>query len=578
MLGAYLLACDAHFFQKYARPLILKYPSCLDLDGYVTKLPQELMTDMDFEVAFHRFREDRAAQYEMHPKFGRYVWDIHDQWYQKWNVVLSLEQMWYWSGIDPLNEDPYSLETILPCLNHVAERNRIHPHHQELLKKICGYLLNWQKSNKVLSNAGTVRLNTIPFFPPSWFSEKEELKTHMESDDRLASSYFARFVPPYRQSHEKVPERWDVVFLKGLTYDPNNEKFDIDPSLIASTIPLYGLTVHMDQRTGYSYVMMVMRKATFGNLETNLQQVMPVDYQKPLRLALSITKAIKDLHWEYIHGNVHPRNILFNFDDSIGELVDATFMQRKPSFSASTSSMLPTAAGTPTADILSPTPPTSPQEIPLPTPFPPIPNPYHVQHVNRKGGLSGRWPYVAPEVAKGLTGPTTEADVYALGVILWQLISRLTFPANAPVDPWVFRIEPLPGILPEWEQLYTDCLQEDPALRPTAYAVYRRLEKMPITYVAESGSPKVLPIHQDTIQYIQKRQSETQEFIRVHKNTFSQPEHRLTRLQNNVILSASITRSINHGLASYPSPVHLFRDSRTLAASCSVTTQPAPGL
>ncbi|ORX55009.1 kinase-like protein [Hesseltinella vesiculosa] len=566
--------------------------------------------ERDFSLAFERFRQDRSAQYEMHPKFGRYVWDIHDQWYQKWNVILSLEHAWNWTlhRLDTmlLEEDPYTVDSLIPYLDLLARKHHIHPHHQDLLKRICGYLLSWQKSNKMLSNAGTMRLNTIPFFPPSWFSEKEELKTHMEVGDRLASSYFARFVPPYRQKDAKIPERWDVVFLKGLTYDPTNEKFDVDPSLIASTIPLYGLTVHMDQRTGYSYVMMVMRKATLGNLENSLQQMIPVDYQKPQRLALSITKAIKDLHWEYIHGNVHPRNILFNFDDSIGELVDATFMQRKPP----SSSVIPSPSTithhhrhshhlhhpypTTTTATPAPTPPTSPQDDPasssahspfcLPTsshslqpshlasPYPTSVMPYHA-HVNRKGGMSGRWPYVSPEVAQGITGPTTEADVYALGVILWQLISRLTFPANAPVDPWVFRIEPIPGILPEWEKLYKDCLQADPARRPSAYTVYRRLEKMPITYVTDTGATRLLPIHQHTIQYIQQRQKEIEDFLRIHENTFSQPEHRLTQLQNDVILTASITRSINHGLASYPSPVFLFRDDRS-----SQATSPPPPL
>ncbi|KAI8343705.1 kinase-like domain-containing protein [Chlamydoabsidia padenii] len=508
MLKEYLLPCDARFYSQYAKPLVSANSPLFDLD--VFDLLYDGDTTMDFNQAYSQFKNDTLAQYEMHPNFGRYVWDIGDQWYQKWNVIFSMENMWQWSGQIPTqSQDPYSVEMLQPWLNHIMERHNIHPHHRQLLENICGYLFSWQKSNKPLSNAGTIRLNTIPFYPPSWFTDKK-LQSNVEEGDHLASSYVANFEPPYR-INDRVPERWDLVFLKGLTFDPNNEKLDIDPSLIASIIPLYGLTVHYDEGTGYSYLMMVMRKAAFGNLETILQTVIPTDYQKPRRQALSITKAVKDLHWEYIHGNVHPRNILFNYDDTLGELVDATFMQRK----------------------------------------------------QPKGGMSGRWPYVAPEIAQGLSGPTTEADIYSLGVILWQLISRITFPANAPVDPWVFRIEPIPGILPEWERLYADCLASDPAKRPSAYMVYRRLEKMNITMPQPSTS-NILPIDQETLDYIHQRRKEIDEFMEEHQDQFSSPNQRLTRLREDVILTASVTRSVNHGLESYPTPVQGFSSHDTL--------------
>lgn len=406
----------------------------------------------------------------------------------------------------------------------------------------------------------------------------------------------------------------------------------MDPSFIARIIPLYGLTVHFDENTGYSYLMMVMRKASFGNLEANIQNSIPTDYQKPRRQALSIAKAVKDLHWEYIHGNVHPRNILFNFDDTLGELVDATFMQRKksvpsisspsslqpPSSSSNTDGKLTantmtTAAASAVTTTGSPTPPLSPDDPPLScmdqdsrhsymqqlgAPSTKLQNPHHHQAMySKKGDMSGRWPYVAPEVAQGLTGPTTEADIYSVGVILWQLISRVTFPANAPVDPWVFRIEPIPGVLPEWEQLYADCLAADPAKRPSAYMVYRRLEKMDIMTTApdkqlaspspspstsvplslstpvssvpsptpsvSTSSPSVgtssaLPLSQATLDYIHQRRKEVDEFMDQHQGQFTSPHQRLTKVREDVILTASVTRSINPGLESYPSPVQGF--------------------
>lgn len=359
--------------------------------------------------------------------------------------------------------------------------------------------------------------------------------------------------------------------------------------------------------------MMVMRKASFGNLETNLQTVIPTDYQKPRRQALSITKAVKDLHWEYIHGNVHPRNILFNYDDTLGELVDATFMQRKQS----APSTIPPPPPPPSQQqpllqpqshpitTASPTPPISPNEPSIPyidqehhqsyirqlsTQPRKIRHPHYHSMKHKKGGMSGRWPYVAPEIAQGLSGPTTEADIYSLGVILWQLISRITFPPDAPIDPWVFRIEPIPGILPEWEQLYADCLVSDPAKRPSAYMVYRRLEKMNITMpqpqpsssssslsslsVSASASSStlvsislsspatpqrsILPIDQETLDYIHQRRKEIDAFMEEHQDQFSSPHQRLTRLREDVILTASVTRSVNHGLESYPTPVQGF--------------------
>ncbi|KAI9302947.1 kinase-like domain-containing protein [Cunninghamella echinulata] len=555
-----------------------------------------------------------------------------------------MENMWSWTlkPTEMVPEKKNTLAGLQPWLDSITQRHHIHPDHRLLLENICTYLFKWQKSNKILTDAGTFRLNAIPFFPPSWFTDKQ-LQSHIEEGDLLAPSYFAKFIPPYRLQGD-VPERWDVLFLK----------------------------VNYDESTGYSYLMMVMRKAAYGNLESNLQNVIPTDYQKPRRLALSITKAVKDLHWEYIHGNVHPRNILFNFDDTIGELVDATFMQPKHSVKGPIKSITDSSTSSSSIIATPSTPPISPNDTstsPLskhfhfqsyinnnnnnnnnnssssssncssnknnmnitqssssssfnhpPPPPPSLPhsnysNIYTQRKKKKRKGTSGRWPYVAPEVAQGLTGPTTEADIYALGVIIWQLISRVTFPPNAPIDPWVFRIEPIPGVLKEWENLYMDCLAPDPQHRPSAYMVYRRLEKMNIhaptftptttpattttttsaaaattttttttsssslasTILTPSSSSSYssfstlsastsssynppplspLPIKQETLDYIHQRRIEIDEFMKEHKNQFSSPQQRLTKIKDNVILSASVTRSVNHDLEKYPSLVH----------------------
>jgi hypothetical protein len=50
----------------------------------------------------------------------------------------------------------------------------------------------------------------------------KERQNHVEEGDPLAASYCASFMPPYRVNGH-TPERWDKVFLKGLTFDPTNE-------------------------------------------------------------------------------------------------------------------------------------------------------------------------------------------------------------------------------------------------------------------------------------------------------------------------------------------------------------------
>lgn len=80
MLLRYLLPSDARFYRLYAVPLIAACPERFDLDGFKACLahsnddPPELSFN-DFEEAFGHFEQDKDSQYEMHPKYGRYVSD-----------------------------------------------------------------------------------------------------------------------------------------------------------------------------------------------------------------------------------------------------------------------------------------------------------------------------------------------------------------------------------------------------------------------------------------------------------------------------------------------------------------------
>ncbi|KAI8140678.1 kinase-like domain-containing protein [Fennellomyces sp. T-0311] len=504
MLLRYLIPSDAKFYTQYAVPLIGSCPERFDLDGFRARLTKDIRHGGrhwdDFETAFKDFQRDTDAQYEMHPRFGRYVWDVADQWYQKWNVIFSLDHMWNWTPSNLLEDDetsdeedaagqrPFQPATMEPWLDHISQRHNIHPNHRQMLERIYGQLVRANQTNRPLALVGAGSLNTLPFFPPSWFVDKQPQK--QAPDEGLASSFVARFVPPYRLTH--VPERWDRVFLKGLTVMDLSRQFTVDPNFFISTLPIYGVTLHHDDTTGYSYLVLVMKKAAYGSLEQSLEREIPTNYDKPRALALSVTKRIKDLHWEFVHGNVHPRNILLNFADHMGELTDITFMQR---------------------------------------------NSNSEPHCHR----GGRWPYLAPELAT--QGLSSAADIYALGIVLWQLVSRVTFPDNALVDPQVYRIEPIPGIMKEWEDLYVDCLQSDPSKRPNAYTVYRRLEKI----------PEGVDLDPSVTAYIHARRNETSTFLENHRlsgNTTAEVGDR--------VWTASVTRWVNQSLDKYPSLIQNF--------------------
>ncbi|KAI8973337.1 kinase-like domain-containing protein [Mycotypha africana] len=511
-LSNYLLPCDIKFYQNYALPIINKDKELFDLDEFESILQgDESISKWTISEAYNTFEYDTDAQYELHPRFGRYVWDLADQWYQKWNVVFSVEHMWNWRriehGITPslesLSSEPLNIfdaSNIQPWLTRIIERYNVHPDHQNVLQDLCRYIGEWHQNNRSLTLKGSFKLNTMPLFPPTWFLNKTKKNNSTEG---LTPSFMATFAPPYQLDPKtQIPERWNQVFLKGLTVDPN-QKFNLDPILIASAaVPILGLTVHFDVESGYSKLMLVMTKAKFGDLEDQISTEIPTDYMKPCQLALSITKDIKDLHWNYIHGNIHPRNVLLYYADYVGELVDITFMRKN----------------------------TDPQ----------------TQTSGTK--LGGRWPYVAPEVVS--TGFSAAADIYALGIIIWQLISRVTFPGDTLIDPHVFRIEPIPCVLKDWEDLYIDCLHTNPAKRPSAYLLYRRLTNL---YNKLRSNPT--PIANETASYIRQRRHEIDQFLTACKSSPT-PTKLMMMLQHQPSTSTISSTSTTTGVDAYTGEDH----------------------
>jgi serine/threonine protein kinase len=98
--------------------------------------------------------------------------------------------------------------------------------------------------------------------------------------------------------------------------------------------------------------------------------------------------------------------------------------------------------------------------------------PYAIQEV-QPSRVYGRLPYLPPESEQAGSKRNPKWDVYAFGIIMWQLVSRVTFPSDQYMDHDVYRIDRIPGV-PEWyEQLYISCLNKDPEARPDM-AVLRR--------------------------------------------------------------------------------------------------------
>ncbi|ORE07745.1 kinase-like protein [Rhizopus microsporus var. microsporus] len=520
-ISEYILECDLNFYRTYALPIIKNNPEMFDLDGFQSILHENenISLHRTIQEAFHEFELDKQSQYELNPRYGRYVWDMADQWYQKWSVVFSIEHMCNW--VTSPSSKPTKVFDVTAWLTHTAKKYYIHPDHLKLLQHLSHYIADWHQSNRPLALRGVFKLNTVPFFPPTWFINK----SRQSKSEGLAPSYLATFVPPYRLPDHQVPERWNQVFLKGITVQPD-QKFNLDPILIHSTLHILGITTDYDEESQTSKLMFVMPKAKFGNLESHIDREIPKDYLKPCQLALSITKDVKDLHWNFIHGNIHPRNILLNYADYVGELVDITFMKRN----------------------------------------------------NDKSNMAwaGRWPYVAPEVVS--TGLSTSADIYALGIILWQLISRVTFPDDALVDPHIYRIEPIPDVLKEWQDIYIDCLHIDPSKRPNAYTLHRRL-----TTLCTKLKQSPVPLSDITTDYIKARRAEIDQFLSSyrklspqelyvsspmptstsstdsHTSTSSSNESRSTLYQvGDQVLTASVTRPSHQRLRSYPSLIQSF--------------------
>ncbi|KAI8391148.1 kinase-like domain-containing protein [Radiomyces spectabilis] len=312
----------------------------------------------------------------------------------------------------------------------------------------------------------------MQWFPWSWFSNMQFIG---------AGGFSAVYAVMMTPSYDPQPLRMALKIV--------DDKLLNEISVQSKAfLPLLfqGLTVC--ESTGD--LMMVMKLSNDGNLEDHMQQLPlgDLDLKTIVGTILRLAANLADLHKAGMcHRNVHPRNIICTDSDYF--LVDYRFST--PSLESSSVTTLTKA-------------------------------------------VYGRLPYVAPEVRQGVY--TEKSDIYSLGVIIWQLVSKVIFPSpdvllDGSHDPnsLVYIIEPVPG-LPEWYQkLYIACLEPRPENRPDALEICQALQ--PIHDSLEYS----VPLNPLVTKYIVARRADVADHLRTYakiKGIVSASTTRLYTLTN----------------------------------------------
>ncbi|KAG2228149.1 hypothetical protein INT45_009195 [Circinella minor] len=348
----------------------------------------------------------------------------------------------------------------------------------------------------------------MQWFPWSWFSNMQFIGA-----GGFSAVYAAVITQPYDLQPMKIALK--IVDDKILNEIAVQSK---------AFLPLLfqGLTVC--ESTGD--LMMVMKVSNDGNLEDhmNLLPLGDLDLKTITGTILRLAANLADLHKVGMcHRNVHPRNIVCTDSDYF--LVDYRFST--PSKESSSVTALTKA-------------------------------------------VYGRLPYIAPEVRQGIY--TEKSDIYSLGVIIWQLVSKVIFPSPDVLldgsgnvtsnEDYVYRIDTVPG-LPEWYQkLYVACLEPRPENRPDANEICQALQ--PIHENLEYS----VPLNSGVTEYIVARRAEVADHLRTYSKVKG-------------IASASVTRL--YTLTNLPTILHFFslpftnvRFQVAWPPSASSTSPPAP--
>ena len=182
--------------------------------------------------------------------------------------------------------------------------------------------------------------------------------------------------------------------------------------------------------------------------DQNLQQVIfdqSVDFplEKCIKFALHISDALEYVHRNHIiHLDLKPANIIVSSED-LCKLADFGCCRLVDSNSLSDSN-------------------------------------------NHRSHLTGTFAYRAPELLRG-ESPTRAADIYSLGITMWQMLSR-ELPYSGDPHAIIFAVvaynlrptvPPTSGDLQKsYNQLYGDCWAASPSNRPSAFEVCGSLRKL----------------------------------------------------------------------------------------------------
>ncbi|RUS30590.1 kinase-like domain-containing protein [Jimgerdemannia flammicorona] len=219
------------------------------------------------------------------------------------------------------------------------------------------------------------------------------------------------------------------------------------PQSTSGSICVYGLTQDEDEK-----YYMVTDYASHGNLDTvarglskNVSWLAPpstlptpqdlfknVSWHHITLAARLIAKELAKLHQlDIVHNNIHPGNVVFGLDVSVG-IVDLRLSRA-------------------------------------------------IIESHKEPGVYGRLEYFPPEVFAG--EPLTKAsDVYCLGSLMWQLVTgvppRSTAPRAIHEHKNKMREESIPGAYQPYMEIVHACWNPDPEKRPSALEVDEQLEEM----------------------------------------------------------------------------------------------------
>ncbi|RUP42892.1 kinase-like domain-containing protein [Jimgerdemannia flammicorona] len=193
-------------------------------------------------------------------------------------------------------------------------------------------------------------------------------------------------------------------------------------SQINAAIVIYGLT----QRPDGTYLM-VSSILSFGNLESRLETMSEEQHTWDFvfEQALCICRNVRQFHdLGFVHNDLHPGNVLL--DHPLSSTIVDFGLSRSLSYKSD-------------------------------------------------DGVYGRLAYLPPEVFRA-EPLTKESDVYCIGTLMWQLVSRVTPTGTAgKLREDGMREEFVPGMPPVYEGIIRDCWNIVPEKRPKIDELCQRM-------------------------------------------------------------------------------------------------------